>query len=127
LPQPQSSSPGEGIDLKPAFDKRQPGQLSGESGFPQGGDNLRTVPAGAPVGLDEKILFLSFCKQKPLLLEKKWAWARILRSPQPSTPVSKVDPDADIGLVIKIATKDKIKKHKRPGESYDKFFNRIFS
>ena len=44
-----------------------------------------------------------------------------------SKPVSKVDPDADIGLVIKIATKDKIKKHKRPGESYDKFFNRIFS
>ena len=44
-----------------------------------------------------------------------------------SKPVRMLDPDADIGLVIKIATKDKIKKHKKPGESYDQFFNRIFS
>ena len=42
-----------------------------------------------------------------------------------SKPVSKLNEDDEVGIIIKVATRNRIKERKKPGESYDKFLNRI--
>lgn len=36
-----------------------------------------------------------------------------------------LDDDEDIGIVVKVSTRKRIKEFQEPGESYDKFLNRI--
>jgi hypothetical protein len=42
-----------------------------------------------------------------------------------SKPVSKLDENAEVGIIIKVATRNRIKEQKKPGESYNRFLNRI--
>lgn len=84
------------------------------------GIQFRESVSGAPKGQLTRI-------ESPVQLENivETIKQRIENYVPLSKPVSMLDENAEVGIIIKVATRNRIKEQKKPGESYDKFLNRI--